>query len=65
VAGEVRREGWRILPLGLGEAVAAAGPESPHRDPFARLLAAQSELHDFAIVTTNRFFKEAGFRTLW
>lgn len=65
LAGEVRREGWRILPLGLEEAVEAARLENPHRDPFDRLLAAQSELHDLTIVTTDPFFKEAGFRTLW
>lgn len=63
--GEVRREGWKVLPLGLDESVRAASIKSPHRDPFDRLIAAQSENHDLVIVTTDPFFKEAGFRTIW
>jgi len=63
--GEVRREGWRVLPLGLEESVRAASIESPHRDPFDRLLAAQSSIHDLTIVTTDPFFRETGFQSLW
>lgn len=63
--GEVRREGWGVLPLGLGDAVRAASIESPHRDPFDRLIAAQSDVHGLVIVTTDPFFTEAGFRTHW
>jgi len=63
--GEVRRERWQMLPLGLQDSVRAATIESPHRDPFDRILAAQSEIHDLAVVTTDPFFKATGFRTLW
>jgi PIN domain nuclease of toxin-antitoxin system len=65
LAGQVRREGWRILPLGLEEAVQAARLESPHRDPFDRLLAAQSGYHALTMVTTDPFFRGAGVPTLW
>lgn len=63
--GEVRREGWKALSLGLDETVRAATIDSPHRDPFDRLIAAQSEHHGLVIVTNDPFFTEAGFRTLW
>ena len=63
--GEVRREGWHVLPLGLDEAVRAATIESPHRDPFDRLLAAQSAIHGLCVVTTDPFFRDMGFHTLW
>lgn len=63
--GEVRREGWKVLPLGLEESVRAGTIESLHRDPFDRLLAAQSEIHDLTVVSTDPFFRETGFRTLW
>lgn len=62
---EVRREGWQVLPLGLDESVLAASIDSPHRDPFDRLLAAQSEVHGLEIVTVDPFFRSTGFRTLW
>lgn len=63
--GQVRRESWQVLPLGLEETVRAAQLDSPHRDPFDRLLAAQAGTHDLSIVTTDRFFAQAGCRTLW
>jgi len=62
---EVRREGWKVLPLGLEDSVRAATIESPHRDPFDRLLAAQSGMHDLILVTADAFFRDTGFRTLW
>ena len=63
--GEVRRERWQVLPLGLQDSIRAATIESPHRDPFDRILAAQYEIHDLTVVTTDPFFKDTGFRTLW
>ncbi len=62
---EVRREGWHILPLGLHESLAAARFDTPHRDPFDRLLAAQSAANGLTILTADPFFREAGFPTLW
>lgn len=63
--GEVRREGWRVLPLGLDEFVRAARIESPHRDPFDRILAAQVEFHGLTAVTVDPFFSDLGLRTFW
>ena len=63
--GEVQREGWKILPIGLHEAIRAATIASAHRDPFDRLLAAQAETHDLILLTTDSFFQEAGFRAVW
>ncbi|MDP4584806.1 MAG: type II toxin-antitoxin system VapC family toxin [Verrucomicrobiales bacterium] len=63
--GEVRREGWQVLPLGLEETVCAATIKSPHRDPFDRLIAAQSRIHDLTVVTKDPFFADTGFRSLW
>lgn len=62
---EVRREGWRVLSLGLEELVRAARIESPHRDPFDRILAARSEMHGLTLVTIDPFFADAGVPTLW
>jgi PIN domain nuclease of toxin-antitoxin system len=63
--GEVRREGWEILPLGLVDSIRAARIDHDHRDPFDRILAAQSEIHGLTLATTDGFFASAGFRTFW
>lgn len=63
--GQVRCERWEVLPLGLADSVRAARIDHPHRDPFDRILAAQAEFHGLAVVTSDWFFSEAGFRTLW
>lgn len=65
LAAEVRREGWEILPLGLVDSVRAARIDHAHRDPFDRILAAQSEIHGLTLATTDGFFADAGFRTFW
>ena len=36
-----------------------------HRDPFDRMLAAQSALEDMPLVTTDAAFALFGTRTLW
>jgi putative heme-binding domain-containing protein len=59
--GEARREGWKAPPLGLGECLRAASIESPHRDPFDRLIAAQSEQRELVIVTTDPFSQKQDF----
>jgi PIN domain nuclease of toxin-antitoxin system len=63
--GEVLREGWELLPLGLADSVRAARIDHAHCDPFDRILAAQSEIHGLTLATTDGFFADAGFRTLW
>ncbi len=36
-----------------------------HKDPFDRLLIAQAEVEDLAILTSDRRFREYGVRALW
>lgn len=53
--------------LGLTHAHALRGGQmdSPHRDPFDRLLAAQSLVENFPLVTSDPAFKEFGVETVW
>ena len=61
----VRADGFRHLPVDHRHALRAGGYPQEHRDPFDRMLAAQSELESLALVTLDPAFVEFGTRTLW
>jgi len=58
-------EDWQTLPLTLPHALQAGRFDSPHRDPFDRLLAAQSRLDELPLVTADDQFGTFGIKTLW
>ena len=37
----------------------------PHKDPFDRMLAAQSLIEDMPLVTVDAVFGQFGVRTIW
>lgn len=39
--------------------------DSPHRDPFDRILAAQAQLEDAALVTVDRAFRQFDVNVIW
>lgn len=56
----------RYLPLEPAEAVLAGSLPSPHRDPFDRLLAAQSQMQGMPLVTSDGAFQSfGGLTVLW
>lgn len=62
----VEADGFRVLELGSAAAVRAGQFESDHRDPFDRLLAAQSVQLGATLVTPDRAFaREFGVTVLW
>lgn len=60
VPSRLRLTGTRPLPIEHAHALATAGLPSHHRDPFDRLLIAQSRLLDVPIVTADRHFDPYG-----
>jgi PIN domain nuclease of toxin-antitoxin system len=48
------------LPIDIPAAVLAGGLEWDHRDPFDRLLAAQTKLGGYSLLTVDRAFDRAG-----
>jgi CRISPR-associated endonuclease/helicase Cas3 len=58
-------EDWRPLPLTLPHALQAGRFDSPHRDPFDRLLAAQAMIDDLTLVTIDDQFSGFGVKRLW
>jgi PIN domain nuclease of toxin-antitoxin system len=57
--------GFHPLPISLQHGYAAGQIESTHRDPFDRMLAAQSLAEDLPLVTADPAFATLGVTTLW
>src|ERR1700691_1103157 len=53
------------LPLSLEHARHAGLLQSPHRDPFDRMLAAQAEIEGMPLVTADPAFRQFNVRTVW
>lgn len=53
------------LPVTLEHAHLAGTLPGTHRDPFDRMLAAQSQIEDMPLVTADPVFKTFGTRVLW
>ena len=65
VAGAIVAQGFRALPITIEDAERAGGLPGPHRDPFDRMLAAQSLSHDLPILSKDRFLDDYGVRRVW
>jgi PIN domain nuclease of toxin-antitoxin system len=58
-------EHFDLLPLSLEHALKAASFASPHRDPFDRMLAAQSVVEDIPILSVDELLESFGCLVLW
>jgi PIN domain nuclease of toxin-antitoxin system len=58
-------DGFQHLPIDHRHALQAGGYAQEHRDPFDRMLAAQSELERLPLVTRDPAFVLFGAQTLW
>jgi PIN domain nuclease of toxin-antitoxin system len=56
---------WQLLPITLQHATLAGKLDGNHRDPFDRLLAAQSIVEDLPILTVDAKIREFGARVVW
>lgn len=62
---DLSADGFRELPI-RGIHARAAGELPPHhKDPFDRMIAAQAQIEDLTLVTTDAIFSEYGVRTLY
>lgn len=53
------------LPVTIAHAKLAGSLASPHRDPFDRLLAAQSILEDVPVITVDAAIRDLGAKVVW
>jgi PIN domain nuclease of toxin-antitoxin system len=63
--GFVSGSGFRVLPMQLDHAIRAGDLPLVHRDPFDRMLAAQSMIEGLTVVTRDKVFADYGCKTLW
>lgn len=56
---------WHHLPVSLEHAMLAGKLVSSHRDPFDRLLAAQSIVEGIPVMTVDAAIKDLGARVVW
>jgi PIN domain nuclease of toxin-antitoxin system len=63
--GRVQREGFVELPISLEHAVIAGTLPGKHKDPFDRVLIAQSQVEDVAMVTRDERFREYAVQCIW
>lgn len=61
----IEQRGLQALPISLAHARRAGLLPGNHRDPFDRLLAAQSELEGAPLVTADPAFSSFGVVILW
>ena len=57
--------GYHALPLSLAHADAAGCYPAAHRDPFDRMLAAQSQLERMPLITIDPAFAAFQIETIW
>nr|VFJ51427.1 MAG: PIN domain nuclease, a component of toxin-antitoxin system (PIN domain) [Candidatus Kentron sp. FW]VFJ57634.1 MAG: PIN domain nuclease, a component of toxin-antitoxin system (PIN domain) [Candidatus Kentron sp. FW]VFJ73470.1 MAG: PIN domain nuclease, a component of toxin-antitoxin system (PIN domain) [Candidatus Kentron sp. FW] len=61
----VYADGFLHLPVTYLHSLRAGSYPNEHRDPFDRMLAAQSDIEKLALVTKDPAFGRFGTRTLW
>ena len=65
VAGCIASQGFSALDITVLHAQRAGGLAGEHRDPFDRMLIAQGQLDDVAVVSNDEVFDRYGVRRFW
>lgn len=65
LVGAIESQGFFSLPITLRHGQIAGALPGPHRDPFDRMLIAQSMTEDLVLVSNERGFGAYGVQRLW
>ena len=65
ISGWIARAGFLPLPITVAHAQKSGSWVQDHRDPFDRMLAAQSVLEGWPLVTSDRALEQFGAATVW
>lgn len=63
--GWVEKAGFAGLPIDLTHAQRAGGLAHPHRDPFDRMIAAQSLVDELPVIGRDEIIREFGVQLIW
>jgi PIN domain nuclease of toxin-antitoxin system len=61
----LQRDGFEMMPISIGHAMAAAELPGPHRDPWDRIMMAQALIEDLQVVTVDKVFSDYGVPVIW
>jgi PIN domain nuclease of toxin-antitoxin system len=65
IGGAIVSQGFVALPVTVAHAQRAGGLPGTHRDPFDRMLIAQSQIEDTPLVSNEALFDAYGVNRLW
>ena len=65
VKGCLESQGFAQLPITIDHAQRAGSLPGPHRDPFDRVLIAQSQAENLPLVSIDHVFGAYGLRVIW
>ncbi len=65
IGGAVASQGFIAMPVTIPHAQRAGALPGPHRDPFDRMLIAQSQMEDVPLVSLDDVFDGYGVTRLW
>ena len=61
----IEREGFHLLAISAEHGIRAGLLPGPHKDPFDRMLIAQSQAENAPIISIEALFESYGVRRLW
>ena len=64
-SGRIGREGFHLLPISAEHGIRAGLLPGPLKDPFDRMLIAQSQAENTPIISNEGIFDTYGVRRLW
>ncbi len=65
VIGYIAKARFSELTVNVRHAQRAGSLPGPHRDPFDRMLMAQSQLEKLTVITLDSVFQDYGIKVLW
>jgi PIN domain nuclease of toxin-antitoxin system len=63
--GQIEREGFHFLAISAEHGIRAGLLPGPHKDPFDRMLIAQSQAENVPLITNEIAFEAYGVRRVW
>ena len=64
-SSQIEREGFQLLAITADHGIRAGMLPGPHKDPFDRMLIAQSQAENVPIISNEVVFERYGVRRLW
>jgi len=64
-SAQIEREGFELLAISAEHAIRAGLLPGPHKDPFDRMLIAQSHAENMPVISNEAIFESYGVRLLW